>query len=72
MTPALRRSIEAPAVIRPVADRSRGAAMFSTSGWFAQHGDWEALARCGFRVGIGGTHLTRTIMLAGLHRVMRE
>jgi hypothetical protein len=60
MTPALRRSIEGPAVIRPPADRSRGAATSSPSGWFVQHADLEALARYGFGLGIGSTHLART------------
>jgi hypothetical protein len=70
MTRALTRSIEAPAVIRPPADRLRGATTSPTSGWFAQDADPEALARYGFGLGIGSTHLARTIMLADLCRVM--
>ena len=42
-----------------------------TGGWFAGHADSATLLSLGFRLGLGGTHLARTIMLAELGHVLK-
>jgi hypothetical protein len=42
----------------------------SSTDWFADHVDTEVLPFYGFRLGIGGTHLSRTMMLAELGHVL--
>jgi hypothetical protein len=39
--------------------------------WFAEHADGRSLQSTGFRLIPGGTHLSRTIMLAELRHVLR-
>jgi hypothetical protein len=42
-----------------------------TGGWFAGHADSATLLSLGLRLGLGGTHLARTIMLAELGNVLK-
>jgi hypothetical protein len=67
-----------PKTVAPV-DRSRFAgsplvavpSFSDTGGWFAGHADSATLLSLGFRLGLGGTHLARTIMLAELGHVLK-
>ncbi|MBV8399561.1 MAG: hypothetical protein JOZ17_12590 [Acetobacteraceae bacterium] len=43
---------------------------FFDRGWFAEHYEWQQLVSLGFRLEIGGTHLSRTMMLAELRHVL--
>jgi hypothetical protein len=38
--------------------------------WFAEHSEWTQLLPLGFRLQTGGTHLSRTMMLAELRHVL--
>jgi hypothetical protein len=51
----------APVAISPFPD---------TGGWFAGHIDGARLQSAGFRLSFGGTHLSRTMMLAELRHVL--
>lgn len=42
----------------------------SDRGWFAEHSERQQLLSLGFRLKTGGTHLSRTIMLAELRHVL--